>query len=403
MTLINTKSKGSFSEDTSQTYHNVTDYRTSSPPTEHFPEIECLSSETLLLQESDSTSQTFLVDKTISNEVDLSEKFEENLSSETLCLEEERTEATNTNFSKTEDDSETLRETNKSGRSDSKLFQKIKERYERNTARPTDEDNSGLERTRRTNESNIQSYPDVVLESFTRFNISENPPPLHGKDLELPKYVELRKEDDTFGMMEKFDVEEENEEKLPSSPYYKDLKKSKHKNQIEKRTDSKNVELIKDNESDEKKLPNYENINNTEEHKSEDLSLIIVASPRKRKQKTSGNSNSKEQSRLAKVNDEPDGGGAGGGGDQHIYEEIIPCSTTGIEDDLKDGDPKAEIPSEHIYDELQQEKTQNNFLKRIRCSLFRLWSAVTPWAVARRVFWRGAQAKEEEEKEEEEE
>ena len=386
MTLINTKSKGSFSEDTSQTYHNFTDYRTCSPPPQHLPEIESLSSETLLFQESDSTSQTFLVDKTISNEVDLSEKFEENLSSETLWLEEHRTEAINSNFSTTEDDSETLRETNKRRRSDSKLFQKIKERYERNTARPTEEDTPGLKGTRRTNETNIQSYPDVVLESFTRFNISDKPPPLHGNDLELPKYVEVKKEKDT---KEKNTVEEEKEEKLPSSPYYKDLKKSKHKN--ETGTDLETVELIRGNESDEKKLPNYENINNSEENKSEDLSQIIVATPRKRKQKNAINSKAKEQSGLVKVKDEPDGGG---GGDQHIYEEIIPCST-GNEEDLKDEDVKVEIPTEHIYDELQQAETQNKFLQRVRSSLFRLWSAVTPWAVARRVFWRGTRGREE--------
>merc|ERR1711990_141921 len=171
-----------------------------------------------------------------------------NLSSETLCLEEQRTEA--------EDDSETLRETKKSLRSDSKLFQKIKERYERNTSRPTDEDTSGL---KKRNESISQNYPDVVLQSSTRFNISEKPPHLHGNDLELPKYAEVSKEKDT---KEKFTVNEEKEDKLPSSPpsspYYKDLKKSKHKNEMETGTDVKNVELIKRIESDEKKLPKYE-------------------------------------------------------------------------------------------------------------------------------------------------
>lgn len=371
VTLINTNSKGCFSEDTSQTqtyHHNVTDYKTSSPPPEHLPETDCLSSETVLLQESDPTSETFLVDKTIYSQVDLSEKFEENLSSETLCLDEPRKEATNNNFSTTEDDSETLRETNNSSRPDSRLFQKIKERYERNTTRPLDEDTLGLKSTRRITENIIQSYPDVVLQSLTRFNIAERSPPLHANDLELPKYVEVRKEEDTNG---KFTVEEEKEEKLSSSPYYKDLKKCKHKNEIETGTDGENVESIKKIEDDEKKLPNYENINNSEENKSEDLSQIIVASPRKRKQKTSVNSKAKNQSGLVKVKGEPEGGG-----EQHIYEEIIPCST-GAEEGLQDASIKAGFPAEHTYEELQKERTQNKFLQQIRSSLFRLWSAVT--------------------------
>ena len=389
MTLINANSQGCLSEDTSKTYHNVTNYKTISPHPQHLPETECLSSETLLLQESDQTSKTFLIDETISNQVDLSEKFDENLSSETLCLDEHRTEATNDNFSTTEDDSETLRDTSKSKRSDSKLFRQIKERYERNTTSQT-VDTPGVKRSRRTNEqhsSNIQRYPDVVLQSLTPFNISEKLPTLHdnvGNDLEPPRPVELIKEDDTT---EKLTVDEEKEEKLASAPYYKDLRKSKLKKDLEKGTDVKNVEFIKSYENDEKKLHNYENINNTEEYKSEDLSNIIVASPRKRKQKTSENSTPKEKCETVKVKD-PDGVG-----DQHIYEEIVPCST---EKEEKGEDCKAEVHTDHIYDELQQTKRSNKLLLGLRSSVFRLWAALTPWALARRVFWRGEKTRQEE-------
>ena len=246
VTLINANSRECLSEDTSQTYHNVTDYyKTSSPHPEHLPEIESLSSETLLLQESDQTSKTVLIDKILSSQIDLSEQFDENLSSETLCLDDHRTETTNNNFSTTGDDSETLRDSTKSKRSDSKLFQKIKERYERNTTSPTE--TLGLKTPRKINEkhsSNIQSYPDVVLQSLTRFNISEKLPSLHGNDLEEPKHGEVRKEDDT---MEKYITEEEEEVELTSAvqaPYYKDLKKSKLKNEIEKGPPVKKDELI---------------------------------------------------------------------------------------------------------------------------------------------------------------
>ena len=389
VTLINANSRECLSEDTSQTYHNVTDYyKTSSPHPQHLPEIESLSSETLLLQESDQTSKTVLIDKILSSQIDLSEQFDENLSSETLCLDDHRTGATNNNFSTTGDDSETLRDSTKSKRSDSKLFQKIKERYERNTTSPTE--TLGLKTPRKINEkhsSNIQSYPDVVLQSLTRFNISEKLPSLHGNDLEEPKHEEVRKEDDT---MEKYITEEEEEVELTSAvqaPYYKDLKKSKLKNEIEKGPPVKKDELIERFEIDEKKMHNYENINNTEEFKSDDFSNIVVATPRKRKQKTTGNVTAKEKSELVKVKD-PEGVG-----DQHIYEEITPCSTTRNEE--KDEDTKAEVPSEHIYAELEEAKRPNKFLRDIRCSLFRLWAAVTPWAVARRVFWRGTQSTEE--------
>ena len=246
------------------------------------------------------------------------------------------------------------------------------------------EDTSGLKRTRRTSEKNLRSYPDVVLQSLTRFNISEKPPP-HVNDLEQPN-VDVRKE---VNSVEKSTPEEEKEEKLPSAPYYKDLRKSKLKNEKENRTDVENVQILKIFESDEKKFHNYENF---EENRSDNLSNIIVASPRRRKQKASGNCQANEKSGLIKVKDEP-----AGCGDQHIYEEIIPCSS-GNSEGLKGGETQAEFPSEHIYAELQQRgatKRPNKFLLRLRSSMFRLWAAVTPWPVARRVFWRRSQAKEE--------
>ena len=153
----------------------------------------------------------------------------------------------------------------------------------------------------------------------------------------------------------------------------------------------KNVELIKRNENDEKKLHNYENIINSEENKSDDFSNIIVASPRKRRQKTCENSKVKEKLWLTKESECING--------DHIYEEIIPCSSE-KEEGLIDENNKAEFPSEHIYDELEQETGRHNqFLQRMRSSLFRLWAAFTPWAVARRVFWKEAQGRDEKRRE----
>ena len=74
--------------------------------------------------------------------------------------------------------------------------------------------------------------------------------------------------------------------------------------------------------------------------------------------------------------------------DQHIYEEVIPCTQEIVEH-------QAEIATEHIYEELKKPE-KSNFLQEIKSSFFRLYAAVTPWWVARKHFWRNEKIKKEE-------
>ena len=87
--------------------------------------------------------------------------------------------------------------------------------------------------------------------------------------------------------------------------------------------------------------------------------------------------------------------------ESHIYEEIAPFKNKDNKPnslDDEDTPDKALLDKNHIYDELikpkeaesskEGEKEQKGILGRIRNIVFRAYTKVTPWWVARRVYWK---------------
>ena len=86
--------------------------------------------------------------------------------------------------------------------------------------------------------------------------------------------------------------------------------------------------------------------------------------------------------------------------ESHIYEEIGPCKEEKGNDILDDDNTpeKALHVKNHIYDELAKPgedesskdsaKEQTGILGHIKNFVFRAYTAVTPWWVARKVYWK---------------
>ena len=87
--------------------------------------------------------------------------------------------------------------------------------------------------------------------------------------------------------------------------------------------------------------------------------------------------------------------------ESHIYEEIAPFKDKDKKPNSLDEEvtpDKALLDKNHIYDELikpkeaesskEGEKEQKGILGHIRNIVFRAYTKVTPWWVARRVYWK---------------
>ena len=343
---------------------------------------ECLSSATLVQSDnkvtSDNklTSDTLIVERTISGPPD--SKYGEYSSSETPRIEEDLSKSLNTEDNSqtilidTDNSDFTLSSTENSRKpSDSKLFNMIKERYERNTVTSTSEDTPREKIPRKVikdfqfldqkkSQSCVDRYPDLILKSNTnrRNKTTEQLSALHNIHLKHSK--DIKEKDDDIKSNEML----EHSAKLKSTPQYTEPKKVWNKKIVEEKITGGGETQ---DEKVEKLVHQYENIKNDEES--------IVVTPRRKKHKML----LEEKSPRKKEKEE-------GSSDQHLYEEIIPCHPSREE----------VLPEqEHIYDELKKPE-KSNFLHRLKSSFFRFSAAVTPWWVARRYFWRNEKIKKDE-------
>ena len=246
---------------------------------------------------------------------------------------------------------------------DSKLFDKIKERYERSTASSSRDETPREKRPKRIirdppfadqQTTPISRYPDVILQSLTSTERTK----LESKQSSLEHSKQQENAEKSEDKVESINgIVDTRKEQIPSQD---DLKKTEEDKQTEEKVDVDSVD-----KEGEKCRHDYENVRNVEEDSSSD----IIKSPRRRLKR----SRCRDQPLI---------------NDQHIYEEVIPCTHEIVQH-------QAEPVAEHIYDELKKPEKSNFFLQ-VKSSFFRLYAAVTPWWVARKVFWRNEKIKKEE-------